>query len=102
MPSKRRGGRGVTHPVTVQLAIKYAMPKGKKRKMTKKVIDAAIWHRIENGEEPEGFEMEVINWQHGSRVTEAGNTDQDWHIVGRLLQAGASVRVTLRNHERME
>lgn len=96
-----RKRHGAPSPVTVQLAIRYAMPKNKRFRMSRTVIDQAVARWVEDGEEPEGFEIRVINWQHGDKVTEADNSDGDRETVGRLLRHGAKLNFTLRRNERV-
>lgn len=99
-PRKRSRGSRV-NPVSLQFAIKYALPKDKRFKMTKKVIEQAIKYWIDEGEEPEGFEITPILWEHENRMTEADDPERFRVVLGRLLQAGAPFSYKVRRDERV-
>jgi len=93
--------RGRSHPVTLQFAVQYALPRGKARRMTKKIIEQAVKWWIDEGEAPDGFEVKPISWIHGDRETEASDDDQFRVTMGRLLQGGATIHVKMGRNERV-
>jgi hypothetical protein len=87
-------------PVTLQFSVQYAIPR-KGLKMSRQVIEEAIKYWIEFGEDPAGFVITPLYWQHEDRTTEADDSDRFRQVLGRLLQGGASIRFEMGSHERV-
>lgn len=100
MSRRRRGGSHA--PVELQFSVKYAMPKNRSRRMTAAILTEAIEEWIENGEAPDGFEIEPIAWVHAGRATEATDESRFRDVLGRLVRAGTPYHFTIRRNERVE
>lgn len=96
----RRSRRGGHSPVELQFSVKYAMPKGgPRRRMTTAVLEEAVKYWIEEGDNPDGFEITPIAWIHGNKTREAESEEDFRAVLGRLLQGRGAVHFTIRSHE---
>jgi hypothetical protein len=96
--SRRRSRRGHS-PVTIQIGIQYAMPRNSLRVMPAKILTQVVKEWVETGETPEGFAIKSIRWIHSEKETEGSDDQTTRTILGRLLQAGASLSFQIRSNE---
>ena len=105
MPGKKRAPRTrKLHSVSLQFSVRYAVPVRGTRgapKIGKEVLDQAIKYWIEHGEDPEGFEVTPIEWQHGDKTTLADDPERFRIVLGRFLQSGSTISIKIRRDERI-
>jgi len=96
--SKSRGGSG-RGAIEIQLSAHVLAPT--RVVWTKDLLQQAIAHRIDTGEDPSGITLRIVRWRHGANLPWKGEDEDNehaWKTFGRLLQF-ASVDVhTVRRH----
>lgn len=90
-----RRSRGYS-PVTIQVSIQYAMPKGRKRTMPKKILEQVFHQWIDSGETPDPFEIKTIHWVHNGEFREGSDDEETRKTLGRLLQGGGTLNFKVR------